>query len=518
MPTEPSCCIFTLGLCVWTAIHLNIPEQAAGARQFLRKLTWLGVGLLAPEIVTFIAWNQHATAGRLVRELATANKPKESLWRSFCRWVSRSMGRKEEYDTVGDSDTHDTASSYAGDNWNLVHGFYTVMGGYVIDVSNIGDPFLPRGLKRLTLTADGVRLLLVIAPELVPTVSEEDINDKSKADGLTKLLVALQAAWFCLQCMARGMQHLPVSLLEITTGGHALYALFTYVLWARKPMNITVPTLITGDEKLWRLCAYMFMCSRISGQRGDQSEGWKAAEKFEEFHWISRQDEPPSDVNIEWQSGVLTLRNGWSLPGTGFVFRTDLGALRSRGTLHKRMDLEELKLNSVDAMRWRLAWEAMTTYDGLEVVAHEFVVARASNVPTFDSWEHATSRMIFAFTAAEIIYAVIHAMGWNADFASTRLQLAWRTASCVIGGGGVFLGISFAWAAGESTFRGETLSAVVVIGFLEFGVRMFLLIEAVLNVAVLPEGCTNCRDGQRSFRTGPKHNDIYQPLVSVFMF
>jgi hypothetical protein len=66
--------------------------------------------------------------------------------------------------------------------------------------------------------------------------------------------------------------------------------------------------------------------------------------------------------------------------------------------------------------------------------------------------------------------------------------LVWRTAACVIGGGGVFLGISFGWAAGERTFQSETFSAVVVIGVLEFGVRMFLLVESVLNVAVLQAG------------------------------
>ncbi|KAJ7057623.1 hypothetical protein C8F01DRAFT_966336, partial [Mycena amicta] len=56
-----SSCVFTLGLCVWTAIHLNIPEQSprAGARQFMRKMIWLTVGLLAPEVVTFVAWNQY---------------------------------------------------------------------------------------------------------------------------------------------------------------------------------------------------------------------------------------------------------------------------------------------------------------------------------------------------------------------------------------------------------------------------------------------------------------------------
>ncbi|KAJ7838832.1 hypothetical protein B0H13DRAFT_2418945, partial [Mycena leptocephala] len=233
-----SSCIFTLGLCVWTAIHLNIPERASAGRQFLRKLVWLAVGLLAPEVVTFTAWNQYADAARLVRELAKTARPRPSLWSGLRRRVM-SLG-------VAGGKSHLSPSRHVGDDWNLVHGFYAVMGGYVVDLNNSGDPFLPNGITpRATL---------------IPRVSEEDINDKSKADGLAKLLVALQAAWFCLQCIARGAQHLPISLLEITTGGHALYTLFTYVLWAYKPMNISIPTVITGTRN-YGSCARICLCA-----------------------------------------------------------------------------------------------------------------------------------------------------------------------------------------------------------------------------------------------------------------
>jgi hypothetical protein len=97
-----SSCIFTLGLCVWTAIHLNIPERASAGRQFLRKLVWLAVGLLAPEVVTFTAWNQYADAARLVRELAKTARPRPSLWSGLRRRVMSLgvAGGKSQYDKV----------------------------------------------------------------------------------------------------------------------------------------------------------------------------------------------------------------------------------------------------------------------------------------------------------------------------------------------------------------------------------------------------------------------------------
>lgn len=483
-----SSCVFPLVLSVWTAIHLNIPEQAPGARQFLRKLAWLVVGLLAPEAVTFTAWNQYADAARLVTQVNKAARPKDSAWRRFCqRFLPNFPGTESRYVPEGDVEMvrpsiillHSCSLTGAlrhqgtvplnnvGSDWNLVHGFYAVMGGYVIDVSNSGDQFLPNNLQRLTLTTEGVRFLLEHAPELIPCLSEADINDKSKADGLAKLLVALQAAWFCLQCLARNVQSLPTSLLEITTGGHALYTLFTYVLWAYKPMDIGIPTVILANEKLRHLCAYMFMCSRISGKTAARAHGM-ANDTHVEFDILSVDPLPQGSA----MSDVVGFRQ--TLAGTGFSLSS------------ASLGLPPVTLDAVTARRWRLAWWAVNK--GLSPTSTEYVVEHTSNLPTFNG-KHGTARLIFAFLFAEVIYAGIHATGWNAAFASPELQTAWRVACCIIGGGGVFVavfGFSFAFADMGKPYWDQSFSAVLWVGALEFAIRMFLLIEAVLNVAVLP--------------------------------
>ncbi|PMD12836.1 hypothetical protein NA56DRAFT_453094 [Hyaloscypha hepaticicola] len=46
-----STCIVTLGLCVWTSLHLNIPAYGKASQQWRKKLVWLVVGLFAPELV-----------------------------------------------------------------------------------------------------------------------------------------------------------------------------------------------------------------------------------------------------------------------------------------------------------------------------------------------------------------------------------------------------------------------------------------------------------------------------------
>jgi hypothetical protein len=44
-------CIVTIGLCVWTTLHLNIPEYEKTLMQYLHKIAWLIIGLFAPELV-----------------------------------------------------------------------------------------------------------------------------------------------------------------------------------------------------------------------------------------------------------------------------------------------------------------------------------------------------------------------------------------------------------------------------------------------------------------------------------
>jgi hypothetical protein len=46
-----STCLVTLGLCVWTAIHLNLPAHEEWLKQKWRKVGWMILGFLAPELV-----------------------------------------------------------------------------------------------------------------------------------------------------------------------------------------------------------------------------------------------------------------------------------------------------------------------------------------------------------------------------------------------------------------------------------------------------------------------------------
>ena len=92
-----------------------------------------------------------------------------------------------------------------------MHGFYAAMGGIAFEIPE-GIPeserFLPSHVKETWfISSKGIRLLSAQADyrDIVPNLSADEIESKSKANGLAKTLVCIQALWFIAQCITRRM-------------------------------------------------------------------------------------------------------------------------------------------------------------------------------------------------------------------------------------------------------------------------------------------------------------------------
>lgn len=63
-----SSCILTLSLCVYTSIHLNVrPYKQTELRSWIETIKWVFFGILAPELMVFVAWRQFMSARALDR-------------------------------------------------------------------------------------------------------------------------------------------------------------------------------------------------------------------------------------------------------------------------------------------------------------------------------------------------------------------------------------------------------------------------------------------------------------------
>ena len=72
--TLVSSCIFTLTICVYSAMHLNVPPRGESVPSFwLRNIRWALLGIFGPELVVFIAWKQYLSAKAVVKRSQSRN-------------------------------------------------------------------------------------------------------------------------------------------------------------------------------------------------------------------------------------------------------------------------------------------------------------------------------------------------------------------------------------------------------------------------------------------------------------
>ena len=85
-----------------------------------------------------------------------------------------------------------------------------------------------------------------------PTITEEEIEDRSKADGLAKGIAVLQTTWFIAQCLSRPAQGLIITEIELITLAIAALNGLLYFLWWNKPLDVRccVPVLLLHGEDL----------------------------------------------------------------------------------------------------------------------------------------------------------------------------------------------------------------------------------------------------------------------------
>ncbi|KAL2117517.1 hypothetical protein VTJ04DRAFT_7177 [Mycothermus thermophilus] len=147
--------------------------------------------------------------------------------------------------------------------WTLEHGFYAAMGAFAFDTQDLPEhqKFLPESLDRMALGPHALYAVAIAAPELLPRLRPEEIQDKSKANGIAKTIACLQATWFtaqCIYCLAQGFDS--ISILELNSLAHALFALIAFFLWWHKTVDIEEPTVIRGPGADG-LCALLCMIS-----------------------------------------------------------------------------------------------------------------------------------------------------------------------------------------------------------------------------------------------------------------
>ncbi|KAE9365107.1 hypothetical protein N431DRAFT_549410 [Stipitochalara longipes BDJ] len=185
-------CLFTVLACTWTILHLNVPEQREGRD---------------PEVlVSLTTWNL----------------------------TNAKIQQLEIEPLVKQDDVP----------WSLKHSLFADMGGFTLPgpskTTMTGKCTTCSGI--LHINADQLRRLRKggLIPKL-PSITVDDIQDKTKSDSFTKIIAVVQISWTALQVIVRWKRGLAISQLELAVIAFSLCAVITYALQWSKPKDIQTP-------------------------------------------------------------------------------------------------------------------------------------------------------------------------------------------------------------------------------------------------------------------------------------
>ncbi|KAF4624131.1 hypothetical protein G7Y89_g14042 [Cudoniella acicularis] len=191
-----SSCFFTIFICIWSVLCVNIgpPGESAFAKVF-QKIKLAILCVLGPDFLLLLVVGQWNSA------------------RNSCR-------KFEEQGIKG---------------WSMRHSFYADMGG-----------FIARTGEGVTWPLDANQLLYLIDEGWItePMISSQvlldkkDIDDRNKQNTLVRIFTIAQILWFLISCIARGRQRLTVTTLELTTVGFITTTIGVSVFWFNKPADI----------------------------------------------------------------------------------------------------------------------------------------------------------------------------------------------------------------------------------------------------------------------------------------
>ncbi|KAF2500876.1 hypothetical protein BU16DRAFT_602968 [Lophium mytilinum] len=136
--------------------------------------------------------------------------------------------------------------------WGMTHAFFIEMGGLSVELPNGVRFRLLKDQSRDPTDNDMVHEFrsLMLDGMRLPSISEEEILDKSKASWAVKVISYFQISWFVAQTVGRSVQNLLVSPLEWFTLAIVICTLVSYLLWWKKPLDVDTPIIIKYDENV----------------------------------------------------------------------------------------------------------------------------------------------------------------------------------------------------------------------------------------------------------------------------
>jgi hypothetical protein len=418
------------------------------------------------------------------------------------------------------------------------------MGGFAFDTGR--DPSIPLPQTRYTLTPVGICFLAAHRPDLMPNITTDAINDKSKASPIAKALILTQALWFGLQIISRLAMRLPISALELNTLAHVLFTFCAFAAWWRKPLDIYEPILIPLADKpsAASLCAAMYLRSTIgflmdgclleySWPRPDSNiERNPDATVDNEGHHAITKEARSSDIP------TITLKEGESKQGFRFRY-TDGGDKCYEWVPNSCWSYSRtLEISKETQICYDLAQESILKHTPLQCDPfqtstrdedeetpfthlafpkwhNDYLTVTSSNWPQRIKIGAAISgtekeKAFLGLVASGMLYGSIHLFAWDGPLHSETELILWRVASFTLAASGGLVVLCVAGYRLHKALEDSSFSCIyapfglalkclcflalmgsampmIFVGVLYLLSRVYLVIEGFINLPFVPD-------------------------------
>lgn len=244
-------CGVTMLLCTWTVLCVNISPPNSTIWYLIRRKIWLALLCWAgPEFLLYLSVHQWQSARRSVKEFRSLNL----------------------------------------EGWSLKHAFFADMGGYLIRTRD-GAQFPLTSRHLYYLIAKGHIKKTQVEVDII--VDKKIIEDKNKTDAIIRTITIIQTLWFVINCVARAIQRLAVTTIELTVCAFITTTVPVVYFWFHKPADISSAFVVACDATIEEIRA----SAGIS-----QTEEWYRTP-------LSFLDPPESWMSLGWTYFVNILRS-----------------------------------------------------------------------------------------------------------------------------------------------------------------------------------------------------------------
>lgn len=452
----------TIFLCVWQAIHLNIPPPGEPRyKQILRRTGWSMLAIIAPEVVALNAWLQYRSARDLMGQVNECRRldPTE-VDQAWSKWlkghllrlgsrvgmlcispirladylrmvISRRSDHRRFQSEQRRAINDDILSQLDSDRlpWTMATAYYAFCGGAVL-VSDYG--------MGETLSPEAIVWLAEHQPRSLIPLQKAVLQDPSKASGLAKIITCTQALWFCSQCVARLSQDMAISLLELNTFAHCVSALCIYAFWWHKPYDVETHVYMNNLSLYQRYLLYGAVDSMdVKALEFDVKERTPTGE----FVILSRNPRfRPSNSYYSRKPHLHMIEELEIIPGTGFVL-SDTKILSGPPIF---------MVSDTSWIYWKELWDvrvACNHSDTPELLSHDrnfanvcLPRARNFNSEFIDSLGTEDGFVVpLVMILTFLVYGSIHLLAWQYHFPTHAESIMWRSASVATASSGLLV-------------------------------------------------------------------------------